>query len=60
MNNGYSDKLLTTPDVLVIGGGSAGVAAAVGAAQQGASVTLIEKNSFGEYCKCFTRFILIL
>lgn len=36
----------TKPDVLIIGGGAAGVAAAVGAAEQGARVVLIEKNGF--------------
>jgi len=39
-------NILTTPDVLIIGGGVAGVAAAAGAAQCGASVTLLEKNAF--------------
>jgi hypothetical protein len=33
-------------DVLVAGGGSAGIAAAVAAARKGASVILLEKNSF--------------
>ena len=33
------------PDILVIGGGSAGIAAAVGAAETGASVVLLEKNA---------------
>ncbi len=33
-------------DVLVTGGGSAGIAAAISAARKGASVILIEKNSF--------------
>lgn len=33
-------------DVLVVGGGSAGIAAAVGAAKQGVDVVMIEKNSF--------------
>ena len=40
------DNILTTPDVLVIGGGSAGVAAAVAAAETGVSVVLLEKNAF--------------
>ena len=31
-------------DVAVVGGGGAGLAAAVGAAEQGASVILLEKN----------------
>jgi hypothetical protein len=34
------------PDVLVIGAGSAGVAAAIGAVDAGASVVIIEKNTF--------------
>jgi hypothetical protein len=37
---------LTTPDVLIIGGGVAGIAAAVGASRNGASVMLVEKNNF--------------
>ena len=32
------------PDILVIGGGAAGMAAAVFAARSGASVLLLEKN----------------
>ena len=38
--------MLTTPDILIIGGGSAGVAAAVGAKNAGSSVVLLEKNGF--------------
>jgi hypothetical protein len=38
--------LLSEVDVLVAGGGSAGVAAAVSAARAGASVVLIERNGF--------------
>lgn len=34
------------PDVLIIGGGSAGIAAAAGAAETGADVVLLEKNTF--------------
>lgn len=41
-----SGSILTSPDVLIIGGGAAGIAAAAGAAQQGATVTLLEKNAF--------------
>ncbi len=37
---------MTDPGVLIIGGGAAGVAAAVGAAQHGVPVALLEKNSF--------------
>ncbi|MBL0340152.1 MAG: FAD-dependent oxidoreductase [Bacteroidetes bacterium] len=39
-------NILTTPDILIIGAGSAGVAAAVGAGSAGASVVLLEKNGF--------------
>lgn len=39
-------KKIEPCDVLVAGGGSAGVAAAVAAARSGAKVTLIEKNTF--------------
>ncbi len=41
-----TNSLLTKPDVLIVGGGAAGVAAAAGAAQAGARVTLLEKNGF--------------
>ena len=33
-------------DIVVLGGGSAGTAAAIAASQQGLKVTLIERNSF--------------
>jgi len=46
MGSASSGSILTTPDVLVVGGGAAGVAAAEGAFRNGASVTLIEKNAF--------------
>lgn len=46
MSKNNSRFNLTQPDVLVIGGGTAGIAAAAGAHRQGASVTLLEKNSF--------------
>ena len=36
-------------DIIIIGGGSAGVAAAVSAAQEGLSVTIIEKNSLDTF-----------
>ena len=39
-------KELPSCDVLVVGGGSAGVAAAVSAARSGAKTVLIEKNTF--------------
>ncbi|MGH9293870.1 MAG: FAD-dependent oxidoreductase [Acidimicrobiales bacterium] len=38
-----SAPVVAESDVVVVGGGSAGVAAAVGAARQGASVTLLER-----------------
>ncbi|MFI9650000.1 FAD-dependent oxidoreductase [Streptomyces sp. NPDC052040] len=41
-----SEKALEECDVVVVGGGSAGVAAAVGAAQAGARTRLIEKYPF--------------
>jgi hypothetical protein len=41
-----SNLLLTTPDILIIGAGSAGIAAAEGAKKAGASVVLLEKNGF--------------
>ena len=34
------------PNVLIIGGGSAGVAAAIAAARQGADTLLVERNGF--------------
>jgi ribulose 1,5-bisphosphate synthetase/thiazole synthase len=41
-------SLLDQTDVLVVGGGSAGVAAAIGASRAGAKVTLVERyNHFG-------------
>ena len=46
MTDFFSKKILTTPDVLVIGGGSSGIAAAVAAAEAGVSVVLLEKNAF--------------
>ncbi len=43
----YQKELAVTPcDVLVVGGGPAGVCAAVAAARAGAKVTLIEKNGY--------------
>lgn len=41
-----NQHIITNPDVLIIGGGAAGVAAAVGAGKTGASVVLLEKNGF--------------
>ena len=54
-----------SPDVLVVGGGAAGIAAAVGAARSGASVVLVERLGFlggmataalvGTVCGLYTR-----
>ena len=46
--NVYSSaiQLLPKTDVLVIGSGSAGATAAIAAAQEGASVTLVERYGF--------------
>ena len=41
-----SSSAVETYDVVVVGGGSAGVAAAIGAAGSGASVHLIERHPF--------------
>ena len=41
-----SPRLLWTTDVLVVGSGSAGASAAIAAAQQGASVALVERYGF--------------
>ena len=38
------------PDLLVIGGGSGGVATAIRAARHGAKVTLFEPNELGGTC----------
>lgn len=46
MNISASQPLLTQPDVLIVGGGIAGLGAALGAAEEGAKVTLLEKNGF--------------
>lgn len=40
------DKIEKTSDVVVVGGGLAGLSAAVSAAEEGASVVLVEKNPF--------------
>lgn len=39
-------ELIQHTDVLVVGGGAAGIAAAVAASEQGAKVTLLERNAF--------------
>jgi len=39
-----------TPDVLILGGGSGGYAAAFRAAQLGKTVTLIEEDKIGGTC----------
>lgn len=44
--SGHSPETLTTADVLVVGGGPAGIGAAVGAARAGADTLLIETHSF--------------
>lgn len=41
-----TDEILTHPDVLIIGTGAAGIAAAAGAYHSNASVTILEKNSY--------------
>lgn len=43
---GFHLPIIATVDVIVIGGGPAGIAAALSAARNGASVLLVEKNSF--------------
>ena len=43
MNTGYLGTVMK-PDVIVIGGGPAGMMAAVSAAEEGASVRLLEPN----------------
>ncbi len=42
----YPTDLFTEPDVLILGGGAAGIAASVGASEGGASVVLLEKYGF--------------
>ncbi|MDQ3133796.1 MAG: FAD-dependent oxidoreductase, partial [Acidobacteriota bacterium] len=41
---------MSTYDIIVIGGGSAGLVAAVGAAKLGARVALVEKKALGGDC----------
>jgi hypothetical protein len=43
---GFNAEVISEPDVCVIGGGAAGLSAAVGAARTGLSVLLIEKYGF--------------
>ncbi|MBI2072236.1 MAG: FAD-dependent oxidoreductase, partial [Gemmatimonadetes bacterium] len=40
----------TTPDLIVIGGGTAGLVTAAGAAALGARVTLVERERLGGDC----------
>ena len=42
---------LGSPEVLVVGGGPAGIGAALGAARQGARVLLIENHGFFRWCR---------
>jgi len=46
MTSNEAWKRFSRPDVAVVGGGMAGIAAAVGAVRQGASVLLVEKYGF--------------
>lgn len=46
MNPAAAQPLPTHPDVLIVGGGIAGLGAAVGAAEAGAKAVLLEKNGF--------------
>jgi hypothetical protein len=46
VHQNHIENLPTNCDVLIIGGGAAGVAAAVGAIKNGASVLIIEKNGY--------------
>lgn len=46
MNSSNTNSITITPDILIIGGGSAGIAAAVAAAEAKANVVLLEKNTF--------------
>lgn len=46
MHSGRREAVDESYDVVVVGGGSAGIAAAIGAAQTGASVHLIERYPF--------------
>lgn len=46
MTHSFTKNSITTPDVLIIGGGPAGIAAAVAAAEAAQTVVLLEKNAF--------------
>lgn len=50
-------EVLKRCDVVVVGGGPAGIGAAVGAARQGAEVMLIEKRGFlgGNITACYVE-----
>jgi succinate dehydrogenase/fumarate reductase flavoprotein subunit len=47
MSHGMTDEITLESDVLVVGGGGAGMFAAVAAARNGASVLLLDKNVVG-------------
>lgn len=51
------DERLTT-EVLIVGGGAAGIRAAVAAQNEGSGVTLLEKGSFSETGSSFTPYAL--
>ncbi|MFO1353093.1 MAG: FAD-dependent oxidoreductase, partial [Gammaproteobacteria bacterium] len=55
-HHGYYDKAYLFCDVAVVGGGPAGMAAALEAAQAGAEVILIEENPILGGALCYARF----